>query len=340
MKVKIKLGKNLSDKRMDQGNTLLQEFRKELEQVPSRNDGALETLTIKIKTFIHDFLGNDPALLNELDRVVSSFKPIWPPSTIQGSKVLEHSYETSWTNGAYLLSKFLEKLRKTIQIQQEQREESPPIQNLYSQQYEAFKAESEDIIEPIQGRGHYLISIHPTNSLQESIPLGRLDEIIKSISIRTSKWSFPEIDSNFTQRAFGKPAWIQFWRFHDNAHFLHYIGFYDDWTVSTLNFESLLSLISHIYTFASRLSNSLKGAEVSISIELKGTRGRILGGISLETHSTPCKDDISIQGDIIADNYQDQAWDALTKILRMFNLKDYASTNLKNMLQGQFHLIG
>ena len=242
----------------------------------------------------------------------------------------------------------------------------------FTEQYREFMKIPDGTIKKIQQKGHYLISVHPETSKTELIPTDDLESTVRDATIRTDYWQYPEVDygewsngPDYTEAKFEIVDYTQFWRFYTNGHFLHYIGFYDDWRrldrsdfdetygeieqiqppTETLNIRNIARILTLLYTFIYKLYDILHIHEkIVISIELKNTKGRKIEGTHLRIPFAPCKlNSIPLKREVkfkkTKDSLDDYASKDFCSILRMFNVPNYKSNTYKQFIQEEFDSI-
>ena len=249
----------------------------------------------------------------------------------------------------------------------------PSPESIYQEQIRNFIKYNHTIIKKIQSKGHYLVSIHPDAHQLDRISINELNSRLENATIKTEDWFYPEIQygeltngDDYVQRGYEWEEFTQFWRFHTNGHFLHIIGFYDDWNrrelkakeekthdpeygqirgvPDTLHLKFLADIIVKIYAFTKSINDFLKSEVLQILIQLKGTLGREITGHHFRIQPTGCSQSlIEIRHLLKTDeiqNYEEAASIDFQAILRIFNVPDYNSDIYRRLIQDEIILIG
>ena len=156
-----------------------------------------------------------------------------------------------------------------------------------------------DVLEKIKTRGHWIITIHPSEFIENRIDaLPKCREIIRDLAVRYRGWDYPYHDEkspsagiDYVEQSVDWQDRIEYWRYYQSGQFVHYLAMWEDWQDQRTLWGSafpykpgdVLSVISglfqctEIYEFASRLTaKKLLGENCKISIDLVKTKNRTL----------------------------------------------------------------
>jgi hypothetical protein len=152
------------------------------------------------------------------------------------------------------------------------------------------------ILETIQSRGYWRVSIHPVDYREQRISYSELVPIIQQSSVELRGWDFPHLDvqgpalkQNYIEAEVSFMFINEYWRFTQSGNFIHYAGIFSDWrkeerqlsipreasSDKALELHDTVARYVEIVEFASRLSRTPAGGEtMRVQVELRGLKGR------------------------------------------------------------------
>jgi hypothetical protein len=153
--------------------------------------------------------------------------------------------------------------------------------------------------EKIRSRGHWDVTIHPSDFIEKRIPrVSELRDIVEKHAVNFRGWNFPhvspegaEIGVDWTQSEVDWSNYIEVWRFYQSGQFLFLGNIRQDWYDQSLFHKpsaawapgKLLSVgdtvfkLTEIFEFANRLAvGPLAASGMVIDIRLVGLKGRQL----------------------------------------------------------------
>lgn len=156
-----------------------------------------------------------------------------------------------------------------------------------------------ELQDKIRSRGHWQVTIRPTDFRVRLDDLGELAALVPSLTAQLRGWDFPHIDTNMPilrglDWVGQESQWshhLEAWRLHSNGLFLSTAGLPIDWRDESswwpadeawkpgdlLGVGDVLFSMTEFLEFASRLSiASVGGEEMRISIELHSVENRLL----------------------------------------------------------------
>lgn len=157
-----------------------------------------------------------------------------------------------------------------------------------------------ELTQKIRSRGHWIVSIHPAEFLEDRVSYEQLDEIIPSVSVRLRGWPVPYANVGRHEQLRGDD-WVgqdvdaemvsmyEAWRFYTSGMFTHLRAVSADWRASAeetpvetgfdpvIEVWEILYYLTEVFELAARLALSPAGDEqMVISAGLHKLEGRRL----------------------------------------------------------------
>lgn len=157
-------------------------------------------------------------------------------------------------------------------------------------------------ISKIVSRGYWKVIMHSAGFKEDRIGnLLECQRLIEDCKVSLRGWDYPHFDRLVSGQDYiwSETDWEiykEYWRFYRSGQFVHYFGCVEDWWKGSkldaelgaryglgevLELIMVLYRLTEIYEFASRLAqNEVFDGQMSLTIELRGMRGRRLIGLS------------------------------------------------------------
>lgn len=169
----------------------------------------------------------------------------------------------------------------------------------FEKELEEYDDMAPKIAEKILSRGYWRVIIRPIKYDPELIEsLGMIREIVKKNTLHLKGWDYPHTNEerlingqNHVETFEDFSIYKEFWRFNQSGQFLHLFGMHDDWQEEFISLtgqkskpldfkriaiESILTAVTEVFEFASRLTLNGVYKDVHIEITLHNNKDRML----------------------------------------------------------------